>query len=89
MTFICPVCGWQGLIEALDEPMSTYEICSCCGTEFGYDLSYFSEVKEIRRRWLVSGAPWFYNSSDVFPAKPENWSQDIAEEQIRIYLERP
>ena len=36
---ICPVCGYSHLKEGpCDEfGCSTYEICPCCGFEFGFD----------------------------------------------------
>ena len=36
---ICPVCGSPNLIEGSfdDFGCSTYEICPCCGFEFGFD----------------------------------------------------
>ena len=69
----CPVCGYDGLDE---EPYGTnfnpsYEICSCCGFEYGYsedhdvELGYIvvpNEMKEAafqlyRKQWVENGAP--------------------------------
>lgn len=48
----CPVCGYDGL----EVPTELGEICSCCGTEFGfYDLSY----AELRSRWIANGSQWW------------------------------
>jgi transcription elongation factor Elf1 len=37
--YICPVCGFNGLKEAPYGPNQepSYEICSNCGVEFGFD----------------------------------------------------
>ncbi len=54
MTYHCPVCGYANLVE----PPADYNICPCCGTEFGYDdLAHSWE--QLRQRWLSKGAPWF------------------------------
>lgn len=56
---VCPVCGW----DELEEPPynsygnASFEICPCCGTEFGYSDATTSH-DELRRRWLDSGAVW-------------------------------
>ena len=36
---MCPVCGYIGLNEQPydDNGCPSYEICSCCGFEFGFD----------------------------------------------------
>lgn len=34
MSYTCPVCDYPDLDE---EPLFSWEICACCGTEFGYD----------------------------------------------------
>jgi hypothetical protein len=36
-TYSCPVCGLDGLQEPGDAEFASFEICPCCGTEFGYD----------------------------------------------------
>ena len=74
---VCRVCG---LIQ-LDPPWGedgkspSYEICSCCGVEFGYEDSSVNGVVTYRRKWLEAGANW----EDV-EERPNNWS---AEEQMK------
>jgi hypothetical protein len=55
MTFLCPVCGY----DQMDAPPRNYEICSCCGTEFGNDDAFLSH-SQLRQQWLDHGAPWFF-----------------------------
>ena len=69
--YICPICGYEGLNAPPKDQFGcpTYEICPCCGFEFGFDddsegLSY----QDYRDKWLKAGAPWF---SRVEP-RPDN-----------------
>ena len=70
-SFMCTVCGYDGL----EDPPSSWNICDCCGTEFGYHDAKTSHA-ELRRRWIAGGAKW--HSPDFPP--PANWS---AVEQLR------
>lgn len=71
MKYVCPVCGY----DQLRKPPEDYFICSCCGTEFGYED--FSETesgrrerwKSLRARWLERGAPWF----STVTSRPSDW----------------
>jgi hypothetical protein len=56
----CRVCG---LLQ--DEPpwgedgrTATFDICDCCGVEFGYEDSTLESVERYRRAWLDKGAVW-------------------------------
>jgi predicted amidophosphoribosyltransferase len=51
MNNLCPVCGYKHTPEE-------HSICSCCGTEFGYDDCSLSH-EELRNNWLKNGAKWF------------------------------
>jgi hypothetical protein len=68
----CPVCGY----DRMEFPAEPYNICPCCGTEFGYEDfadTYAERVQrwaQLRRRWLENDAPWF---SPVDPSPP-GWS---------------
>jgi hypothetical protein len=57
----CRVCG----LRQADPPWGedgrtpTYEICSCCGVEFGYEDSRPESVRRYRTEWIRKGAEWF------------------------------
>jgi|SRR5579863_1561197 len=51
--YICPVCAYT-----LSYPPEDFNICPCCGTEFGYDDTTFT-YRELRNKWLATGAKWF------------------------------
>ena len=69
--YTCPVCGFDRLREPPYGPANepSYEICRCCGFEFGFDgensIIIFSE---FRQRWIDAGVPWFIST-----LKPKNW----------------
>lgn len=65
MMYTCPVCGYNRLTE----PAADYNICNCCGTEFGYDDATTSH-SELRRRWILNGALWW--DTDFMPQ--QTWS---------------
>jgi len=59
----CPVCWYPHL----QYPPSDYNICPCCGTEFGNDDAEFS-WDELRERWIATGAHWFFGQP------PHGWN---------------
>lgn len=61
----CLVCGYSGdqEFEARD-----YQICGCCGTEFGYDDRSLTH-EQLRDEWISKGFPWF----DPEQAIPIDW----------------
>ena len=70
----CRVCG---LLR--DEPpwgkdgtTASFDICECCGVEFGYEDSTRESVLKYRAAWLASGAKWADPDE-----KPPGWSLDI------------
>ncbi len=70
---ICPVCGY-----GMEDPPNDWNICQCCGTEFGYDDSG-TTYEALRAKWLRNGAKWW--GQRLTP--PENWS---AESQVSSQL---
>jgi predicted RNA-binding Zn-ribbon protein involved in translation (DUF1610 family) len=78
-SYLCPVCGFDGL----DEPprdalgLASFGICPSCGTEFGYDDATRSHA-ELRTQWKDKGMPWFSRSK----APPAAW--DPAEQLRRL-----
>lgn len=75
--YICRVCG----AEQLDPPWgddgrnATFDICDCCGVEFGYEDATLTGVRRYREKWLSTGANW-----NIAKSKPENW---LLEEQLK------
>lgn len=70
--YMCPVCGFEGLKEPpysdLGEP--SYEICPCCGFEFGFDEKEAgNRYESYRSYWIGQGTKWFMPA-----AKPPGWN---------------
>lgn len=56
----CPVCAYPDM----PYPPSGYNICPCCGTEFGNDDAFVPH-DHLRAQWLAHGAGWFYGAPPV------------------------
>ena len=83
MSHLCPVCGYDGLTEPPydREGNPSYEICSCCGFEFGYDDQSQGDTFSVyRKKWLAEGAKWFSPEK-----KPENWSLKAQLRRIGVH----
>lgn len=67
----CRVCG---LIQ-LDSPWGddgkspNFEICPCCGVEFGYEDCLVEGIKKFRNNWVANDMRW---NEPI--KKPKNWS---------------
>ena len=61
--FTCPVCYYPGMREA----PADYNICECCGTEFGNDDESQTHA-ELRAGWMAAGGPWFFKTA------PHGWN---------------
>jgi hypothetical protein len=75
MHYTCPVCFYK----LLDEPPADYNICDCCGTEFGSDDETRSHA-ELRDFWISKGARWFFREP------PPVWNpwQQLADAGVRL-----
>src|SRR5262245_11884475 len=60
-----PLGPWYG--------MPYYEVCDCCGFEFGFDDEPGTgpgvSFDEYRHEWIAGGCAWF-----TPPQRPEDWS---------------
>ncbi len=67
---MCPVCGYTHLPDpAYDDALvASFEICPCCGTQFGYDDA-ITPYSHLREKWIHAGSPW--TSESIAP--PEGW----------------
>ncbi|KAA5536816.1 hypothetical protein F0919_03860 [Taibaiella lutea] len=77
----CRVCGLyiEDAPWGEDGKSPTYEICPCCGVEFGNEDYILESVRSYRKKWLDNGTNWFINK-----AKPLNWTP---EEQLTLIPE--
>lgn len=64
-----------------DGKSPNFEICDCCGVEFGYEDALPAASEEFRARWLASGAQWFSPTE-----RPGDWSltRQLAQAGIRL-----
>lgn len=77
---ICPVCGYDKLLEPPydQHQYPTYEICGCCGFEYGVDDGDKGYTfKAYREKWIKEGFP--FNSPDE---KPKEWDEEMMRKQL-------
>jgi len=61
-TYMCPICGYDELYDppkSLNTGAGSYEICPCCGFQFGVtddDRGY--DYDQWRKKWIDEGMPW-------------------------------
>lgn len=81
--FACRVCGLELSFRPWGEDGMTasWEICPCCGIEFGFEDESYESTKRARRKWLSGGANWLYPADE-----PEDW--DLAEQLSNVIYER-
>lgn len=67
----CRVCGLeQDQPPWGDDGMTpSFDICSCCGVEFGYEDATLQGTQTYRQSWMSKGAPWFDPK-----LKPHEWN---------------
>jgi hypothetical protein len=61
--FTCPVCFY----DKMPDVPKDYNICPCCGTEFGVD-DELRNYTQLRQYWISTGAKWFFNEA------PPTWN---------------
>jgi len=78
---MCPICGFSELKESPYDKQGrpSYEVCPCCGYEFGFDGAYDQiAFTDFRRQWIKNGAQWFMPR-----LKPKDWD---LRKQLRLLL---
>ena len=70
-SYSCRVCGYRLGFKPWGEDGKTppYEICPCCGAEFGNDDYTVASTRDYRKKWVKSGCAWFDAGK-----KPNGWS---------------
>lgn len=69
---LCRVCGLRQdePIWGADGQSATYDICACCGCEFGYEDCLPEAIRRHREKWLATGA-WFDPTK-----RPADWKRE-------------
>lgn len=80
-THCCRVCGLnqRELPWGEDGKIPTYDICPCCGVEFGNEDYTLDSTKRYRAKWLGNGAKWFDDRE-----KPLEWNLEDQLDQIPV-----
>lgn len=63
--FYCRICGLEQLEAPWgdDDKTANFEICGCCGCEFGCDDYNIDVIREYRKQWLSGKLKWQNNVS--------------------------
>jgi hypothetical protein len=71
--YACPVCQFPELISSpcSDRGLANFDICPCCGVEFGYDDAS-TTYAELRARWVAGGMKWWSQAQ----TPPDGWSPE-------------
>ena len=78
-TYECRVCGFyeEEYPWGEDGKSPTYQICPCCGIQFGKEDITLEEIKKYRNDWVAKGCKWFVKGE-----KPEKWNVEIQMKNI-------
>lgn len=75
----CRVCGLFHVAPPYgsnsDDP--SFEICACCGVEFGYEDATLVSARRFRRDWLSKGAKWVDEAQ-----RPNGWTVESQLENV-------
>jgi hypothetical protein len=77
--YVCRVCGLpQDTPPWGEDRMSaSFDICPCCGVEFGYEDATPIAAKNYRQQWIAGGAKWL-SAKD----RPSEWDLENQLAQI-------
>jgi hypothetical protein len=63
-----------------DGESASFDICPCCGCEFGYEDVIPTAARNHRQRWLAGGAQWRKPKERPIGWSAERQLQQIAQE---------
>lgn len=82
--YICYVCGYPNLDEppmGVDGKIPSFDICDCCGIQFGYEDKNEDSINKYREKWIKTGGKWLMKDSC-----PQNWSMKEQLKNISVFL---
>lgn len=83
MSNLCRVCGCDHLSPPWGEDglSPSFEICACCGVEFGHEDYTQDSIVKYRKKWISNGASWFIKKH-----RPLNWDLEKQLNAIGVKL---
>lgn len=68
--YYCHVCGLEQEEAPWGEDGNTpsFDLCMCCGIQFGYEDIVYEVIERYRENWIENGAEWFQPKF-----KPQEW----------------
>ncbi|MBN6075083.1 hypothetical protein HYE60_07480 [Aggregatibacter actinomycetemcomitans] len=69
--YICRICGLIQDEPTWEDDNPSYNLCPCCGVEFGYEDTTLASIRNYRNKWANSGYKWV-----ELNIKPQNWNLD-------------
>ena len=78
-THECRVCGCysEDFPWGEDGKSPTYQLCPCCGIQFGKEDITLASIKGYRAEWISKGGEWFAKND-----KPEHWDLEAQMKNI-------
>lgn len=78
-THECRVCGCYSeyFPWGEDGKSPTFQLCPCCGVQFGKEDLTLESIKEYRDGWISKGGKWFVKNE-----KPESWDVEAQMKNI-------
>lgn len=95
--YICPVCGnWPS--HSFTEKIrwwnpGDFDICSCCGVEYGYETSGAQGpedpiFKKLREDWVGADYPWCSQKSNSTPEKNRSKNDNFVFHDERYHIKQ-
>ena len=78
-THECRVCGCYSddFPWGEDGKSPSFQICPCCGVQFGKEDVTLESIKQYRAEWISKGGKWFDKDE-----KPDSWDMEIQMKNI-------
>ncbi len=78
-SYHCRICGLEQDFQpwGADGKTPAFELCGCCGVDFGYQDCTPEYVKKFREEWLKKGSKW-----SNLDEKPTDWALETQMKKI-------
>ena len=83
IAYRCRICGHKDSMPPWGEngDLPSFNICECCGVEYGYEDATATSIIKYRDKWIQNGAKWFCPEQ-----RPSMWD---LEEQLSTLSKEP